>query len=326
MTPPWWAALGPCEARVSCSTGKHVVRWSEGRLQAIDHPDAEGELVLAALGGEVTPCLDLARVWGQHCDDLAVLSIGPRSAGDTLTFTTAAREEIASVRSAPAPAMLSGGVSVVSHSVRRLHASSPRRVTGGWAATSASSTSTTGWAGSAPRPRRGPLRSPWTWRPGMGMQADPSRAELVWLLTLGRPFQLRLCAAVAHAWSADGQHAGNRGRAGPALTAALTGRLAPAVAHWLGVDPGQVDASIHDGADWGEIELSRSAGERRLRARLPVSWLARIWAPGFAVVGGHLVVSVQQAAWPAAEVLALRAPGGKPAPLSIRQDGRGWSA
>jgi hypothetical protein len=325
MTSPWWATFGPCDARVSCGAGKHVVRWTDGRLKAVDHPDAEGELVLAALGGDATPCLDLARVWGQHCDDLAVLSIGPRSAGDTLTFTAPALEEIAAVRSAPTSAMFAGGVSVSSHAVRRLHAPSVPRATGGLATAGVISTSRTGWSGSAPRPRRGPVPRPWRWRPGMGMQADPSRAELVWLLTLGTAFQLRLSGAVAHAWSADGQHAGNRGRAGPALTAALTGRLAPAAAQWLGVDPGQVDASIHDGPGWGEIELARTAGERRLRAKLPVSWLARIWAPGFAVVGGHLVVSVQQVAWPAAQVLALRAPGGKPAPLSIRHDGRRWS-
>jgi hypothetical protein len=145
------------------------------------------------------------------------------------------------------------------------------------------------------------------------------------LLALGTPFARRLSGAVAHAWSADGQHAGHLGRAGPALTAALAGRAAPAVARWLDVDPGHVDASLHDESGWGEIELARGAGERRVRVRLPLSWLASIWAPGLAVVAGSFVVSVLDAQWPTARVLALKSPGRSPAELSIKHNGQGWS-
>jgi len=59
--------------------------------------------------------------------------------------------------------------------------------------------------------------------------------------------------------------------------------------------------------------------------RLPLSWLASIWAPGLAVVAGSLVVSVLDAQWPTARVLALKSPGRSPAELSIKYDGRGWS-
>src|SRR5262249_18119842 len=124
-----------------------------------------------------------------------------------------------------------------------------------------------------------------------------TRIELIRLLALGTPFQFRLSAAVAHAWSADGEHASRAERAWPALTAALAGRLAPAAAPWLGIDPNEVDATIHEGPGWGELALTRTDGSGRLTARLPVSWLASVWAPGFAVVGSHLVVAVLQADW-----------------------------
>ena len=150
-------------------------------------------------------------------------------------------------------------------------------------------------------------------------------SELIRLLALGAPFQFRLSAAVAHAWSADGEHASRAQRARPALTAALAGRLAPAAAQWLDIDPGEVDAAIHDGAGWGEITHAKTGGNARLMARLPVGWLAEVWAPGFAVVGSHLVVAVLHADWPQASVLALRSPGQDPVELSIRQDQGHWN-
>ncbi|HEY0717601.1 MAG TPA: hypothetical protein VGD68_08285, partial [Streptosporangiaceae bacterium] len=57
------------------------------------------------------------------------------------------------------------------------------------------------------------------------------------------------------------------------------------------------------------------------------AWLAEVWAPGLAVVGHHLVVAVEQAAFPEATVLAVPAPGGTPARLTVRatgQDGAHW--
>ncbi len=86
-TAPWWALLPPAEAEVSCGEQAHRVVWREGRLTATDHPDAEGELVLAALGGERSECVDLIESWGSRGDDLEVLAVGPRSAADELTIT-----------------------------------------------------------------------------------------------------------------------------------------------------------------------------------------------------------------------------------------------
>jgi hypothetical protein len=158
-----------------------------------------------------------------------------------------------------------------------------------------------------------------------GADVDQNRLELIRLLALGAPFQFRLSAAVAHAWSVDGEHASRAERVGPALTAALAGRLAPAAAQWLGIDLAEVDVTIHDGAGWGEIARTQPDGSVRLLARLPVGWLAEAWAPGFAVVGSHLVVALLQADWPQARVLALRSPGQEPVQLDIRHEQGHWS-
>ena len=106
------------------------------------------------------------------------------------------------------------------------------------------------------------------------------------------------------------------------LEPALAGRLAPAAATWLGLDPDRVDASLlersPEPASWGALELTGTGAGRRLRATLPVSWLATVWAPGLAVVAGHLVVAVEQAAWPDATVLAVPAPGAPPVRFGVR--------
>jgi len=129
-------------------------------------------------------------------------------------------------------------------------------------------------------------------------------AELLELFRLGHKFALRLTAAAALAPHAE-----------PVLTAALTGRLAPVAASWLGIDPGDVDARIHYGDGWGELELSSTG---RLRAALPASWLASVWAPGLALIDGKLVVAVTKANWPKAEVLALTRLGGVPRSMRAR--------
>jgi hypothetical protein len=298
VTAPWWAAFGPAEASLSCGSGQHGVRWAEGVVQALDHADAEGESVLAALGGGTTPCIDLLRAWSTHADDLRVLAIGPRSEKDTLTITNSVVNELVSPPS--------------------------------------------GWTGSAPHSRAARaalIRTQVTLRSTSGGRVfgyggigrlgrqykEPASTGLLRLLALGMAFQLRLSGSVAHAWSAGGPHAGDLGRARPKLTAALAGRVAPAAARWLGIDPGQVEATLHDGPGWGEICPAGPAEASRVHARLPVSWLATVWAPGLAVVGGHLVVSVQHAAWPTAHVLAVQAPGRPPVELSVRHGQRAWT-
>ena len=321
MTSPWWAAFGPAQTALDCGAGRHRLCWSDGTLVPVDHPDAEGELVLAALGGDATPCLDLVRLWGQHSDDLTVFSIGPRSADDKLTITSGTLDELPARQHGSGLFSVGrgwtgpGSFSMSQHSVRRLRS---RKVS---SSMHVGSRVGFGFAGPIRRPLRASRTSLMS---GLGADGSETRIELMRLLALGTAFQFRLAGAVAHAWSAGGQHAGHRGRAGPALAAALTGRVAPVAAQWLGIDPDNIEVSIHDESGWGSIELNRSAAAHRLHAQLPVSWLATVWAPGLAVVGSHLVVAVRHARWPAAEVLAVPAPGKQPVELAVRHDGQGW--
>ncbi len=311
MTAPWWAAFGPAEASIGCGAEQHRVGWADGALLALDHADAEGESVLAALGAAATPCVDLLRGWATHGDDLRVLAIAPRSAGDALTITTRVLDEVSTPAGwIGAPFRHPAHVALLRHQIARTIASG-----GGTFAH-------TGWSGLAPSRMA-------TWRASAGrpgrQREEPTTVGLLRLLALGPAFQLRLSGAVAHAWSADGQHAADRARVRPAMTAALAGRLVPAVAQWLGIDADQVQVALHDGDGWGEIEAAAFASARRVRARLAADWLARVWAPGLAVVGGHLVVSVQHAQWPTAQVLGVPALDRPAVELNVRHGGRGWT-
>jgi hypothetical protein len=291
MAEPWWRGLPPVQTLVECGGHQHVVRWAEGSLVLAEHPDAEAELVLAALGGERAACTELAEAWARYSDDLAVLALGPRWASDELDISP---DDVAGIKSG-------GTFAVVRTAPMRpfTHGPSP---------------------GGHPfqlGPRRVPLRRG---PPGLGQRLNrvlPGLLDLLTLMTLGPAFQLRLAGTVAAAWSEAGR-ARARGERRPELTAALTGRLAPAVEAWLGDDVGPVVATVHEGAGWGSLELTSGDGGIGLRASLPLDWLARVWACGLAVVDGHLVLDVTSARWPRATVLALPEPGAAPVTLGVR--------
>jgi hypothetical protein len=355
VSPPWWAVLPPAEAQVSCGAGTHRLRWAEGRLTAADHPDAEGELVLAALGGERSECLDLVEAWGSRGDDLEILAVGPRSAADELTITA---EDVAEMgagaglfgfaRLAPVPpglaarAMSALPLPPRMHWARRLprgsvtsggflagpalrRAAVMRRSRGsrsfGYSVTSGSVGSVRVAAGSSHLIRPGRQRAA-----ELAERAAARRREPLSLLALGAEFQLRLSATVAAAWADGGSRAGDRADGRPSLVAALTGRLAPAAQSWLGIDPGQVDAVLHEDTGWGRLAVSGTGGGRRLQAALPVGWLASVWAAGLAVTAGHLIVEVREAAWPDAVVLGVPEPGAEPVTLKVRAESGGWTA
>jgi len=311
---PWWQVFPALETWVPCGPDLHPVRFQDGRLSLPAHPDAEGELVFAALSGEKACCIEVAAAWHQHADDLRVLALGPRGPSDAVNISW---DDIQGFRSRPVskygrPSGLTRRGGVHSQPMRPGPPAQP---------------------GSPVRPnppvRPGPAGSP-RFPPGSPRfprmfaghgtgepeRVQTERLEMLLLLALGPAFQMLLSGLVAAAWSDGGARASDRPRHRPALEAALTGRLAAAAAPWLGISPDQVDARLHEGTGWGRLELTGSG----LRASLPTGWLATVWAGGLAVVDGHLVVAVQRAAWPEATVLAVPELGSGPVVLNIRAD------
>lgn len=148
------------------------------------------------------------------------------------------------------------------------------------------------------------------------------RVEVLELLSLGPALQFRLSGAVCAAWAGP-DRAAERAAHRPELAAALTGRFAPAAAEWLGIDQDAVTVAPHEGDGWGSVELTGTGRDRRLRATLPVSWLAGVWACGLAVVDGHLVVAVDEPGYPEARVLGLAAPAATPVTFTVRGEADG---
>lgn len=309
---PWFVCLPPCEARIPCGQGQHAVRWEAGTIALPGHADPAAELVLAALGGDKAHCVEVAQAWGRHAADLTMLTIGTRGPADQISISWADVEAAAEAGSL-GPA-------------------------GGW----------TGYAPlSGARPWHGPRRVARARPPGppAGLaEAWRQRSDLLSVLALGREFQLRLIGAVAAAYADrldegpdDGSLRDEQGRRiRPTLTAALAGRLAPAVEEWLGLDPGLLAVSLHHGPGWGAVDWTEGewtgaertgrGAQRRLRISLPAGWLARVWAAGLTLVrttaGRRLVVAIDRGGWPDARVLALRAPGADPEALDVHARAR----
>jgi len=280
---PWFTSLPPCETLVPCGQGRHSVRWEAGELRLPSHADPEAELVLAALGGDKARCVEIAEAWQRHTADLTVLGIGPRGPADEIAVTW---DDVDAAEQAA------------------------RGGTGGpgrW-----------GWRLASP-PRAAMARAAirhQQYQEEAG-EASQRRLDMLSLLALGTGFQVRLAGQVvaAHADRLDEpEELGRTIRS--VLTAALAGRVALVAEQWLGIDPDQVEASLYRGAGWGSVELTGRGEQRRLRVSLPAWWLARVWASGLALTGRHLVVAVERAGWPDAQVLALRAPGAEPVSLS----------
>jgi hypothetical protein len=333
----WYLSLPPAEAQVACGTQTHAVRWESGQIALPAHPDAEAELVLAALGGDKPRCVEVAETWAGHASDLDVLMTCPRSRADQVRVSWDDAEEHQTSWFGLAP-----GLPGSFPGVRRSRS-----------------------AQAGPAARLGQLV------PGHNLPADllrrvQARIDMLHLLSLGPAFQFRLAGTVAAAWATPRPAAGNQASAGredsasqednasqedsasgedqpnrrPELTAALTGRLAPAVAEWLGISPDSVTAiplgapSSSDPSSqrreapralptppppssWGSLEITGSGADRRVRAALRIGWLASVWACGLPLVDGHLVVAVEEPGWPRARVIALPGPGEAPVSMEV---------
>jgi hypothetical protein len=270
---------------VPCGTGRHVVQWEAGSLRLPAHLDVEGELVLAALGGEKARCVEVAQAWARHAEDLSVLAIGPRGPADPIAVDWEDVAAAAAERHPRPPALpRTGPMRLASQPVPSLARATARRQ---------------------------------QVQEEMN-QAAQRRDDMLSLLALGYGFQVRLAGQVAAA-HAGSPETGIR----PALVAAIAGRLAPVAEEWLGIDPGQVVVSLHHGPGWGSAELTGRGEDRRLRVSLPAGWLAGVWACGLARVGRYLVVAVEQPGWPSARVLGIRSPGAEPEPLDVHAGASG---
>jgi len=257
----WFTCLPRGETQVPCGTGRHTVRWEAGSLELPSHPDAEGELVLAALGGDKARCVEVAQAWARHTDDLSVLAIGPRGPADQIAVDwddVLAAEQAGSAVTGPV--------------------GQARRKPMGLA--------------SQPGPTLARAGARQRQMQSEQLKAQRRRNDVLSLLALGYGFQVRLIGQVAawHAGRGEGEHVR------PALVAAITGRLAPVAEEWLGIDPDQVVVSLHSGRSWGSSELTGYGADRRLRVSLPAGWLARVWACGLARVGRYLIVAVPEPA------------------------------
>ena len=283
---PWFTSLPPCETLVPCGQGQHAVRWEAGELRLASHADLEAELVLVALGGEKARCVEIAEAWRRHTADLTVLGLGPRSAADEVAVSW---DDVDAAEQAA------------------------RGGTGGpgrW-----------GWRLASP-PRAAMARAAIRHQQYQEEAGDASqrRLDMLSLLALGTGFQVRLIGQVVAAHADRLDEPDEHGYSiRPALKAALAGRVALVAEQWLGIDPDQVEVSLHPPRSehsWGSVELTGRGEQRRLLVSLPAWWLARVWACGLALTGRHLVVAVERAGWPDAQVLALRAPGAEPVSLS----------
>ena len=303
---PWWRALPAAETWVPCGDGHHPVRWADGQLTLPAHGDAEAEAVLAALGGERAACLEVAEAWHRHSADLTVLGVGPRAPDDGVAVSW---DDVQEFRE------------------NRLGSRYARRGPGGGLVGSAGGVVGRGGVGSRPMIRAGRV---WSGIGGVGGAAPTpelerlraERLELLILLALGPAFHLALAGTVAASFGPGGTRAAEVPDHRPELEAYLSGRLALTAEAWLGVDPNLVDVRLPPDADGGgggeKLELAGPAAEPQLQATLPVTWLATVWAPGLALVGRHLVVAVEQAAYPEATVRAVPAPGREPVRLTVR--------
>ena len=266
---PWFTSLPPCETLVPCGQGRHSVRWEAGELRLASHADPEAELVLAALGGDKARCVEIAEAWQRHTADLTVLGIGPRGPADEITVSWD------DVDAAGQAARGGAGRS---------------RVRGG-----------TGWPARRGPRWPGPPSGTSSTRQEAG-EASQRRLDMLSLLALGTGFQIRLAGQVVAAHADRLDEPDELGRTiRSVLTAALAGRLALVAEQWLGIDPDQVEVSLHRGTGWGSVELTGRGEQRRLRVSLPAWWLARVWACGLALTGRHLVVAVERAGWPDAQ-------------------------
>ena len=60
---PWWTSAETLELPIQCEGSTHQLRWHDGVVELLDHPDLDAELAMVALGGTEPPCVARYRLW-----------------------------------------------------------------------------------------------------------------------------------------------------------------------------------------------------------------------------------------------------------------------
>jgi hypothetical protein len=255
----WTRWLSPVRTAIDCEGAVHHLVWRDGRLHADDHDDELGERTLAALGGQQHACLEVTDAWMRHADDLRVLMLASRGPADPVRVPEMLRPGGGPLGMTGFGAGPGFGISKA-RSGPRLTRSSTIRI---------SSVRT----GSVP--------------PAPPLPDDPADdAGLLLLLGLSGGLAHRLCATVASHWSAL-VDAGGAGDHRAALLAALHGRVRAATRSWLDEPNLGLLVELIDAGQPPNVDRHRD----ELHVLVPFRWLIDVWAPGLAVVAGHLVLA-----------------------------------
>lgn len=248
----WWALLAPVKLPVACGEENHALHWAEGTLAAPEHPDADRERALAALGADPSPCLQILDAWNRRADDLDVLVLAGRGPSDPLDDS---RLQFAG----RGPGHFGfGGYAPLAHA------------TAAFASTLSVRPAAVGWTAFSPMGRRRYV----------DFEDEAPVDEVSRLLSLGAGLPQRLTATVIGTW-AERIDAGDErvARAAPALDAAVYGRLRATLLPWLG-SPVSIRFTMQPP---GAQPALRREGDV-VHAELPFAWLRDVWMNGLAVI------------------------------------------
>lgn len=251
----WWDGLAPAQISLECGAAKHVLRWAEGRLTAVDHPDADRERALVALGGEHVACLDVFDAWHRHSDDLDLLVLLSRGPSDRLPEPQTS-EHVRYSGSYNKMGWTMGAVGVSNFGSR-----SARRLGRGWT----------------------------SYRP-LDDEDHDGEVTVGQLANLGGGLNDRLVATIIATWTERIEAGDERVAAvSPKLHAALYGRIVTTI-RGLTREATVVDLVMVDSAARRAVTMQ----DGHISVALPFSWLIEIWGKDLATVLGHLCLSVEQ--------------------------------
>jgi hypothetical protein len=263
--------LLPATAHIACQNERHRLRWERGEFTALDHDDIEGELALAALGGEPIRCAELVTAWQQAEQDLRVLVLASRGASDQLN--PPAPEDFSPPAGAGMPTSY------------------------GWYSSSAPMPMPMAMPMPMPRAAMRGLATPGRQyvstahrQPGHEM---PREDPLLQLMRLPGGVPDRLVAMVVSHWVALLADSGAPVSASAALSVALGSRVSLAVQTWLGSTGTEVEVELLAPDAPRYLERVGTEADESLRVGLPFSWLSDVWLTGLTHLLGRFTLAAE---------------------------------